>query len=66
MPDSQQFSLSSLADTAIDPLEKLGDLDIPEKLPFAVPSKDMPDISNIASELTDAAENLSDNLQSYT
>jgi len=26
----------------------------------------MPDISNIASGLTDAAENLSDNLQSYT
>ena len=68
MPDSQAFSLSSLADTAINPetLSEISDLDIPKKLPFAVPSKDIPDISNIASGLTDAAENLSDNLQSYT
>jgi len=68
MPDSQQFSLSSLADTAINPetLSEISDLDIPKKLPFALPTKGMPDISNIASGLTDAAENLSDNLQSYT
>ena len=65
MPDSQNFSLSSLAENAIGG-ELPTDLDIPDKIPFALPSKDMPDISNIASGLTDAAENLSDNLQSYT
>ena len=65
MPDSQQFSLSSLADKAIDKVLP-DDLNIPEKIPFALPTKGMPDISNIASDLTDAAENLSDNLQSYT
>ncbi len=68
MPDSQQFSFSSLADTAINPetLSEISDLNIPDKIPFALPTKGMPDISNIASDLTDAAENLSDNLQSYT
>ena len=65
MPDSQQFSLASLADNAIDKVLP-DDLNIPDKLPFALPTKGMPDISNIASDLTDAAENLSDNLQSYT
>jgi len=65
MPDSQQFSLSSLADNAIDKVLP-DDLNIPDKIPFALPTKGMPDISNIASGLTDAAENLSDNLQSYT
>ena len=68
MPDSQQFSFSSLADTAINPetLSEISDLNIPDKIPFALPTKGMPDISNIASDLTDVAENLSDNLQSYT
>ena len=65
MPDSQNFSLASLADNAISDILP-DDLNIPDKLPFALPTKDMPDISNIASGLTDAAENLSDNLQSYT
>ena len=65
MPDSQQFSLSSLADKAIDKVLP-DDLNIPDKIPFAVPSKNIRDISNIASGLSDAAENLSDNLQSYT
>ncbi len=65
MPDSQQFSLASLADNAIDKVLP-DDLNIPNKLPFALPTKGMPDISNIAGDLTDAAENLSDNLQSYT
>ena len=65
MPDSQNFSLASLADNAIDKVLP-DDLNIPDKLPFALPTKGMPDISNIASGLTDAAENLSDNLQSYT
>ena len=65
MPDSQNFSLASLADNAIDKVLP-DDLNIPDKLPFALPTKGMPDISNIASSLTDAAENLSDNIQSYT
>ena len=65
MPDSQNFSLASLADNAIDKVLP-DDLNIPDKIPFALPTKGMPDISNIASGLTDAAENLSDNLQSYT
>ena len=65
MPDSQNFSLASLADNAIDKVLP-DDLNIPDKIPFALPTKGMPDISNIASDLTDVAENLSDNLQSYT
>ena len=68
MPDSQQFSLSSLADNAIDTdtLKKIDGLNIPDKLPFALPTKGMPDISNIASDIADAAENLTDNLEPYT
>ena len=47
MPDSQAFSLTSLADSAIDKVLP-DDLDIPEKLPFALPSKDIPDVSNLS------------------
>ena len=65
IPDSQQFSLSSLADNAIDKVLP-DDLNIPDKLPFALPTKGMPDISNIASDIADAAENLTDNLEPYT
>ena len=69
LPDQQLPSISSLAKGAIGDSFSLDGLNIPSELPFALPSKDMPDIANIGEQvkgqLDDAVDNLTDNLPNY-
>ena len=69
LPDQQLPSISSLAQGAIGDSFSLDGLNIPTDLPFALPSKDMPDLANIGDQiqgqLEDAVDNLTDNLPNY-
>ena len=69
LPDQQLPSISSLAKGAIGDSFSLDGLNIPKDLPFALPSKDMPDLANIGDQiqgqLEDAVDNLTDNLPNY-
>ena len=69
LPDQQLPSISSLAKGAIGDSFNLDGLNIPTDLPFALPSKDMPDIASIGEQvkgqLEDAVDNLTDNLPNY-
>ena len=69
LPDQQLPSISSLAKGAIGDSFSLDGLNIPKDLPFALPSKDMPDLANIGEQvkgqLEDAVDNLTDNLPNY-
>ena len=51
LPDQQLPSINSLAKGAIGDSFNLDGLNIPKELPFALPSKDMPDISGMMDSI---------------
>ena len=65
LPDGQLPSINSLAQGAIGDSFNLDGLNIPTELPFALPSKDMPDIANIGEQVKGQLEDAADNLTNY-
>jgi len=69
LPDGQLPSINSLAQGAIGDSFNLDGLNIPKEIPFALPSKGMPDIASIGEQvkgqMEDAVDNLTNNLPNY-
>ena len=58
LPDGQLPSINSLAQGAIGDSFNLDGLNIPTELPFALPSKDMPDIGSMMPDMGGMMENI--------
>ena len=58
LPDQQLPSINSLAKGAIGDSFNLDGLNIPNELPFALPSKDMPDISDMMDSITSGGDDV--------